>query len=134
RDARAVDRRTGGEVVRPWIRPELQHDVSIRRNHGLGTAVSAGRARVDFNTPLAGKTWKYVVKATRKAKTPDERVRAIIDLDYGLADQFKIDLKGGSAEIHLPDVCKTDEKWFVSKFRVVADLRELSDLKTIRFV
>src|SRR5207249_590269 len=62
------------------------------------------------------------------------KVGEIIDMDYGLADQFKIDLKGGSAEIHLPDVCKTDEKWFVSKFRVVADLRELSDLKTIRFV
>src|SRR5207244_1496373 len=60
--------------------------------------------------------------------------RAVIDMDYGLADQFKLDLKGGSAEIHLPDVCKTDEKWFVSKFRVVADLRELSDLKTIRFI
>src|SRR5213593_3715381 len=122
------------EFLRQEISPEVGMEVSISGKHGVVTAVSAGRVRVDFNNPLAGKTLKYVVKATRKAKTPDERVRAIIDMDYGLADQFKLDLKGGSAEIHLPDVCKTDEKWFVSKFRVVADLRELSDLKTIRFV
>jgi len=134
RDPRLVELRTEREFLRQEISPEVGLEVSIRGKHGVVTAVSAGRVRVDFNNPLAGKTLKYVVKATRKAQTPEERVRAVIDMDYGLADQFKIDLKGGSAEIHLPDVCKTDEKWFVSKFRVVADLRELSELKTIRFV
>jgi len=134
RDPRLVELRTEREFLRQEISPEVGLEVSISGKHGVVTAASAGRVRVDFNNPLAGKTLKYVVKATRKAKTPDERVRAIIDMDYGLADQFKIDLKGGSAEIHLPDVCKTDEKWFVSKFRVVADLRDLSDLKTIRFI
>src|SRR5947199_9248238 len=134
RDRGLVDRRTEREFLRQEISPEVGLEVSISGKHGVVTAVSAGRVRVDFNNPLAGKTLKYVVKATRKAQTPEERVRAVIDMDYGLADQFKIDLKGGSAEIHLPDVCKTDEKWFVSKFRVVADLRELSELKTIRFV
>jgi len=134
RDPRLVELRTEREFLRQEISPEVGLEVSISGKHGVVTAVSAGRVRVDFNNPLAGKTLKYVVKATRKAKTPEERVRAVIDMDYGLADQFKLDLKGGSAEIHLPDVCKTDEKWFVSKFRVVADLRELSDLKTIRFI
>ena len=134
RDPRLVELRTEREFLRQEISPEVGLEVSISGKHGVVTAVSAGRVRVDFNNPLAGKTLKYVVKATRKAQTPEERVRAVIDMDYGLADQFKIDLKGGSAEIHLPDVCKTDEKWFVSKFRVVADLRELSELKTIRFV
>src|SRR5947209_1427036 len=134
RDPRLVELRTEREFLRLEISPEVGLEVSFSSKHGVVTAASDGRVRVDFNNPLAGKTLKYVVKATRKAKTPEERVRAVIEMDYGLADQFKLDLKGGSAEIHLPDVCKTDEKWFVSKFRVVADLRELSDLKTIRFI
>ena len=134
RDPRLVELRTEREFLRREINPEVGLEVSVGGKHGLITAVSAGRVRVDFNNPLAGKTLKYIVKATRKAKTPDERVRAIIDMDYGLAEQFKIHLKEGVAEIQLPDVCKTDEKWFVSKFRVVADLRELTDLKTIRFL
>jgi len=134
RDPRLVELRTEREFLRQEINPEVGMEVFISGKHGIVTAVSAGRVRVDFNNPLAGKTLKYVVKPTRKAQTPEERVRAVIDLDYGLGDQFKIHLKDGSAEIRLPDVCKTDEKWFVSKFRVVADLRELTELKTIQFL
>lgn len=134
RDPRLVELRTEREFLRQEVNPEVGMEVSISGKHGVVTAVSAGRVRVDFNNPLAGKTLKYAVRITRKAKTPEERVRAIIDMDYGLADQFKINLKDGTAEIQVPDVCKTDEKWFVSKFRVVADLREVSGLTSIRFV
>jgi FKBP-type peptidyl-prolyl cis-trans isomerase 2 len=134
RDPRLVELRTEREFLRQEINPDVGMEVSISGKHGIVTAVSAGRVRVDFNNPLAGKTLKYVVRVTRKAKTQEERVRAVIDMDYGLAEQFKIRLNDGTADIQLPDVCKTDEKWFVSKFRVVADLRELTDLKTIRFL
>jgi FKBP-type peptidyl-prolyl cis-trans isomerase 2 len=134
RDPRLVELRTEREFLRQEINPDVGMEVSISGKRGIVTAVSAGRVRVDFNNALAGKTLKYVFKITRKAKTPEERVRAIIDMDYGLAEQFKIHLKDGVAEIQVPDVCKTDEKWFVSKFRVVADLRELSGLNSIRFV
>jgi len=134
RDPRLVELRTEREFLRQEINPEVGMEVSIGGKHGVVTAASAGRVRVDFNNPLAGKTLKYGFKVTRKATSPEERVRAVIDMDYGLADQFTIHLKGGTAEIQLPDLCKTDEKWFVSKFRVIADLRELSDLKSIRLV
>ena len=134
RDPRLVELRTEREFLRREINPEVGMEVSISGKHGTVTAVSAGRVRVDFNNPLAGKTLKYLFTVPRRAQNPEERVRAIIDMDYGLGEQFKIQLKDGVAEIHLPDVCKTDEKWFVSKFRVVADLRELSDLRTIRFL
>ena len=55
-------------------------------------------------------------------------------MDYGLAEQFKIQLKDDVLEVQVPDLCKTDEKWFVSKFRVVADLRELTDVHVMRFL
>jgi peptidylprolyl isomerase len=134
RDPRLVELRTEREFLRQEINPEVGMEVHMSGKRGTVTAVSAGRVRVDFNNPLAGKTLKYAFKAVRKATTPEERVRAVIDMDYGLGEQFRIRLDNGIVEIHLPDVCKTDEKWFVSKFRVVADLRELSELKTIRFL
>ena len=134
RDPRLVELKTEREFLRQEINPEVGMEVAIGGKHGVVTAVSAGRVRVDFNNPLAGKTLKYVFNVARKATTAEERVRAIIDMDYGLGEQFDVRMKDGVAEIQLPDVCKTDEKWFVSKFRVVADLRELSELKTIRFL
>ncbi len=133
RDARLVELKTEREFLRQEINPEVGLEVSMGGRRGTITNVAAGRVRVDFNNPLAGKTLKYVFKATKKAATPEERIRAVLDMDYGLADQFKIHLEGDVAEIRLPDVCKTDEKWFVSKFRVVADLREVSDAKLTRF-
>jgi FKBP-type peptidyl-prolyl cis-trans isomerase 2 len=134
RDPRLVELKTEREFLRQEINPELGMDVSIGGRRGVITAVAAGRVRVDFNNPLAGKTLKYSFKVARKATTTEERVRGILDMDYGLAEQFSLEIEGDRAVIRLPDLCKTDEKWFVSKFRVVADLRELTDLRTIRFI
>lgn len=134
RDARLVELKTEREFLRQEITPELGLEVSVGGRRGTITSVAAGRVRVDFNNPLAGKTVKYVFKVTKKAATPEDRIHAILDMDYGLAEQFTIDLKGETLEVKVPDLCKTDEKWFVSKFRVVADLRELTDLRTMRFV
>ena len=134
RDARLVELKTEREFLRQEITPELGLEVSIGGRRGTITSNAAGRVRIDFNNPLAGKTVKYVFKITKKAATPEDRIRAILDMDYGLAEQFKVDLKGDVLEVKVPDLCKTDEKWFVSKFRVVADLRELTDLHVMRFV
>lgn len=134
RDARLVELKTEREFLRQEIEPELGLEVSIGGRRGTITSLAAGRVRIDFNNPLAGKTVKYVFKVTKKATTPEERIRAIFDMDYGLAEQFKIQLKDDVLEVQIPDLCKTDEKWFVSKFRVVADLRELTDLHVMRFV
>jgi len=134
RDARLIELKTEREFLRREINPEVGLEVSISGRRGTITNVAAGRVRVDFNNPLAGKTLKYAFKPTKKAASPEERIRAVLDMDYGLAEQFKIQLRGDVAEIQVPDVCKTDEKWFVSKFRVIADLREVSDAKLTRFV
>jgi FKBP-type peptidyl-prolyl cis-trans isomerase 2 len=134
RDARLVELKTEREFLRQEINPELGMEVSIGGRRGTITSVSAGRVRIDFNNPLAGKTLKYAFKITKRANTPEERIRAILEMDYGLAEQFKIRPKEDVLEVQIPDVCKTDEKWFVSKFRVVADLRELTDLHVMRFV
>ncbi len=134
RDARLVELKTEREFLRQEIEPELGMEVSIGGRRGTITSLAAGRVRIDFNNPLAGKTVKYVFKITKKAASPEDRIQAILDMDYGLAEQFKVDLKGDALEVKVPDVCKTDEKWFVSKFRVVADLRELTELHVMRFV
>ena len=134
RDARLVELKTEREFLKQEITPELGMEVSIGGRRGTITSVAAGRVRIDFNNPLAGKTVKYAFKVTKKATTPEERIRAILDMDYGNADQFKIYLKDDVLEVKVPALCKTDEKWFVSKFRVVADLRELTDLHIMRFL
>jgi hypothetical protein len=109
-------------------------EVTVENRRGTVVAVTAGRVRVDFNNPLAGRTLRYNVTVTKRAESAEEKVRSILDMDYGLAEQFKLFVKETEADVFVPDVCKTDERWFVAKFRVVADLREFAGIAKVRFV
>jgi len=134
RDPKLVATKSIREFVKMEIAPELGMPVMIGGRRGYISAVTAGRVRVDFNSPLAGKTIQYKYKISKKAEGTEDKVRGLIEMDYGLGEQFKVRASGGEAEVVIPDICKTDEGWLVAKFRIVADFRELSFLKKIRFV
>ena len=134
RDPRLVKLYPIREFHRREIDPAPGMEVTVENRRGTVTAVTAGRVRVDFNNPLAGRTLHYSVTVGRRAETTEEKVRGILDMDYGLEDQFRIFAKETEVDVFVPDVCKTDERWFVAKFRVVADLREFAGLAKVRFV
>lgn len=134
RDPKLVELHPIREFLRQDIHPEVGMEVAVRGKKGRITVVTPGRVRVDFNNPLAGRTVRYAFKVTKKAENQGDKVRGILDMDYGLSEQFGVTVKDDTAEIQVPDVCKTDERWFVSKFRAVADLREFAGLRKIRFI
>ena len=134
RDPRLVRLYPVREFHRREIDPAPGMEVTVENRRGTVVAVTAGRVRVDFNNPLAGRTLRYHMTVTKRAESPEEKVRGILDMDYGLAEQFKVFIKETEADVFVPDVCKTDERWFVAKFRVVADLREFAGLAKVRFV
>ncbi len=134
RDPKLVELFPIREFHRQEIDPKPGMEVHIRNRHGFVTAVTAGRVRVDFNNPLAGKTLHYKFKVKKRVKGAKAKVLAVIQMDYGGSGDFKVKVEKGVADIVLPEVCKYDEKWFVSKYKVVSDLRDLAGLKTIRFL
>ena len=134
RDPKLVELHPMREFLRQEIDPHVGMEVSLTGRRGTITQVTGGRVRVDFNNPLAGRTLLYRYIVTKKAFGTEERLRAILEMDYGLPERFQITIDHGTADIVVPDVCKTDERWFVSKFRVVADFRDFLGLEKIRFV
>jgi len=134
RDPKLVATKSIREFVKLEIEPEIGMPVVIGGRRGYIAAVTAGRVRVDFNSPLAGKTIQYKYKIAKKAEGMEDKVRGLIEMDYGLGEQFKVKASEDEADVVIPDICKTDERWLVSKFRIVADMRELNLLKKIRFV
>src|SRR5256712_9944193 len=109
-------------------------EVSLGGRKGTITQVTGGRVRVDYNNPLAGKTLQYTFTIKAIADSPEEKLRAVIEMDYGLPEEFKVSIDADGATVLVPDICKTDERWFVSKFRVIADIREVLGLPRVRFV
>lgn len=134
RDPKLVEVRSMREFSRMEIVPEVGKEIIINNKAATIAAVFAGRVRVDFNRPLAGYDTRYDYKVIKKAKDREEKIRGIIDMDYGSSDEFRLTIDGDTVEILLPDVCKYDEKWFIAKYKVVSDLRGFADVKLIRFV
>ncbi len=134
RDPKLVELFPIREFHRQEIDPKPGMEVHIKNRHGTVTAVTAGRVRVDFNNPLAGKTLVYRFKVTKRVKGSKAKVLAVLEMDYGSSNEFGVKVEKGKADLLLPEVCKYDEKWFVGKYKVISDLRDFAGLKTIRFV
>lgn len=106
------------------------------KGRGTIVAVTAGRVRVDFNPALAGKTLRYKFTITEVVEEPEAKVRAILDNDYGYgkAQGFGVQVQGTTTELTLPDGCKFDPRWPMSKYVIVADLRRYAGFTKIRLV
>ncbi len=134
RDPKLVEMIALREFLRQEVEPRVGMEINIKNRVGTVTAVTAGRVRVDFNRRLAGKSLKYHFKVLSKAEGDEEKVKAVLEMDYGTADNFNVRVKDKSICIVLPDVCKYDQKWILAKYRVVADLREALKADKVRFV
>jgi len=89
---------------------------------------------VDFNNKLAGRSLKYKYKIVSEPETAQDKLNAVLKMDYGTTDGFSAEFDEKKAVVKMPDVCKYDQRWLLSKYRVVTDLRELLDLEVIQFV
>ena len=70
--------------------------VDFGNSRGRVQSISAGRARIDFNHPLAGKTLKYEVEIKSHIDDQIQQVEAILDI-FGI--EPKIYLMSGTYEI-----------------------------------
>lgn len=128
-------------ALREFQKRDVEPEPGMRiewENKGRGTivGVTAGRVRVDFNPSLAGKTLTYKFTITEVVSEPADKVKAILDNDYGYgkADSFGVKVDSTTAELLLPDGVKFDPRWPVSKYVIVADLRRYAGITRIRLV
>ncbi len=58
----------------------------------------------------------------------------MLKLSYGSSEGFEIEHEGKAYKVKLPDACKYDQKWLITKFRFVTDMRDVLGAETISFV
>lgn len=139
RDPKLVEWHMMNEIKRQKLEPVVGNEITIkdksgRERSGIVTMASPRRVRVDYNTPLAGKTLRYKYSVKDKANTSQEKVSIILEIDFGRKDEFELKFENEDVEIKLPDVCKYDQMWLLAKYKVVNDLREYGGFKKIRFI
>ncbi len=133
RDPGKIELFSRRELDRKGIDPVVGKEVEIDNRRGTIIQATAGRIRVDFNHPLAGKTLRYDFTITEKPEDEEELVNAIFEKNFRKSE-LEVSKEDDTIDIVLPEECKYDQSWIVSKYRVVGDLRKFLDIKTINFI
>lgn len=134
RDPKLVENIALREFFRQEIRPEIGMEVNIKNRVGTVVTVTNRMVRVDFNRRFAGAALKYEFTVLDKVEGDEAKVMAICEMDYGSTEGFRAIVADGKVVLYLPDVCKYDQKWLLTKYKIVADLREVFGAVNVELV
>lgn len=106
--------------------------VEIGGRTGVLQFMSAGRARIDYNHPLAGATLKYNYNIVKVVEDRSERVETLLKMNTGRED-FEISFEGDDLTVTTPEAMAYDQNWAYAKFSLVRSLRETLSVGTVIF-
>ena len=135
RDANLVEYFGPQQLARQVRDPDnLQVGGSVQIGDRKGTLVMfrAGRARIDFNHELAGKTLRYNYKITKVVEDREEMVTTLLKMTTG-SDDFEVSFDGDDVDIKVPEFIGYDQSWGMAKFHLIRSLRDSVGARTITF-
>lgn len=110
--------------------------VEVDNRVGLVRFIGSGRAQVDFNHRLAGKTLVYDVEVVSKVETDEQKVRSLIKRRFPgeLGDKIAFTQKDATVEIEVPEEAFMAEGLQVIKRGVSNDIVHfLPEVKKVKF-
>ena len=97
--------------------------VEIGGRTGVLQFLSAGRARIDYNHPLAGATLRYDYRITKVVEDRKEKVDTLLEMNTG-RDDFEVEFNDDDLTITTPEEIAYDQNWAFTKFSLVRTLRD----------
>jgi len=97
--------------------------VEIGGRTGVLQFLSAGRARIDYNHPLAGATLRYDYRITKVVEDRKEKVETLLEMNTG-RDDFEVEFDDDDLTITTPEEIAYDQNWAFTKFSLVRTLRD----------
>ena len=107
--------------------------VTIGGRQGYLSYLAAGRARIDYNHPMAGKTLKYVFTVIKEVKNKEDKVLGLLESNTGHSG-FDVSFKGDDLSIILPQAMLFDTNAAMLKFRLVTLIRDAVECGKVSFV
>ena len=98
---------------------------------GVVESVSGGRARIDYNEPLAGKTLAYEYKIDEVIQDKADKVDAIIQGYVGPETKYKY--KDDTVTIEVPKGYYLENEWVLGKVLVARFLVSFVGLKEVNY-
>ena len=107
--------------------------VNINGRQGYLSYLAAGRARIDYNHPMAGKTLKYVFTIIKEVKGKEDKVMGLLESNTGHSG-FEVSFKSDDLSIILPQAMLFDTNAAMLKFRLVTMIRDAVECGKVSFV
>ena len=107
--------------------------VNIGGRQGYLSFLAAGRARIDYNHPMAGKALKYNFKIVKVVEGKEEKVAALLESNTGHSD-FGVSFDGDDLNIVIPQTMLFDTNAAMMKFRLVTVLRDAVECAKVSFI
>ncbi len=126
RDASLVETIGQNVLMRSVRDPEMLGigaPVEIGGRTGVLQFLSAGRARIDYNHPLAGATLRYDYRITKVVEDRKEKVETLLEMNTG-RDDFEVEFNDDDLTITTPEEIAYDQNWAFTKFSLVRTLRD----------
>lgn len=83
---------------------EVGDTVEVDNRVGIVRFMGSGRAQVDFNHRLAGKSVVYDFEVLRKVETDEDKVRALVERRFGSeGSKPTFELGGGEVKVTIPE-------------------------------
>lgn len=107
--------------------------VSIEGRQGTLAYLAAGRARIDYNHPMSGRSLKYDYKIVKVIEDKDEKVTALLEANTG-HEGFEVSLDGNDISVIVPQSMLFDTNAAMQKFRLVTVLRDAVGAEKVSFI
>lgn len=138
RDANAVETFSMEKLAKEVGGNEVENlrvggPVTVEGKQGIIQMFAAGRARVDFNRPLAGRTLHYDYRITKVVEDREEKVHTILKMSTRM-DDFEVEFDGDDVSITIPEFLGYDQNWGMAKFAIIRALHDNVGVGTIRFI
>ncbi len=134
RNPKLIELHSLKDFYKAEINPYPGMPVSLGNRNGTVISVGAGRVKVDFNSPLAGHDLMFKITVVDEITDPVEKAKAIMEINFGSANDFGYSILEDKIVIIEADVCKFHESWPVAKYMIVSELRSVFGIDRIEFV
>ena len=134
RDPKLVETYPVREFYKQQINPYPGLEVKLGNRTGTIMSAGAGRVKVDFNNPLAGKDLAYTFTVTEVVTDPEAKAKAIVEMSFGTSDGFSFNFADDKVSIILPDIVKFSQEWPMIRFKIVSDMRDSFGVDTVELI
>ena len=131
RDPKLVETYPVREFYKQQINPYPGLEVKLGNRTGTIMSAGAGRVKVDFNNPLAGKDLAYTFTVTEVVTDSEAKAKAIVEMSFGTSDGFSFNFADDKVSIILPDIVKFSQEWPMIRFKIVSDMRDSFGVDTV---